>query len=71
MLSLEHNNTLTYIMLINRFNVLILQQEDLDDDQNNMGNPSILIYTVVSKVEVLPHFRIPIYVMIKKKYKKF
>lgn len=33
MLSLEHNNTLTYIMLINRFNVLILQQEDLDDDQ--------------------------------------
>lgn len=46
MLSLEHDNTLTNIMFINRFNVLILQQEDLDDDQNNMGNPSIL-YSVI------------------------
>lgn len=46
MLSLEHNDTLTNIMVNNRFKVLILQQEDLDDDQNNMGNPSIL-YSVI------------------------
>lgn len=39
MLSLEHNDTLTNIMANNRFNALILQQEDLIDDQNDMGNP--------------------------------
>lgn len=46
MVSLKHNNTLTNIMVINRFNVLILQQEDFIDDQNDMGNPSIL-YSVI------------------------
>lgn len=47
MLSLEHNDTLTNIMVNNRLNnALILQQEDLIDDQNNMGNPSIL-YSVI------------------------
>lgn len=47
MLSLEHNDTLTNIMVNNRLNnALILQQEDLIDDQNDMGNPSIL-YSVI------------------------
>lgn len=47
MLLLEHNDTLTNIMVNNRLNnALILQQEDLIDDQNNMGNPSIL-YSVI------------------------
>lgn len=47
MLSLEHNDTLTNMMVNNRFNALILQQEDLDDDQNNMGNPSILYSAIL------------------------
>lgn len=47
MLSLEHNDTLTNIMVNNRFNALILHQEDLIDDQNNMGNPSILYSAIL------------------------
>lgn len=47
MLSLEHNDTLTNIMVNNRFNALILHQEDLIDDQNNMGNPSILYRAIL------------------------
>lgn len=33
MLALKHNDILTNIMVINRFNVLILQQEDFIDYQ--------------------------------------
>lgn len=44
MLALKHNDTLTNIMVINRFNVLILQQEDFIDYQHDMGNPSILLW---------------------------
>lgn len=47
MLSLEHNDTLTNIMVNNRFNALIVHQEDLIDDQNNMGNPSILYSAIL------------------------
>lgn len=41
MLPLKLNDTLTNIMGINRFNVLILQQEDFIDYQHDMGNPSM------------------------------